>query len=167
MTNNDSETGTADTQHFNLSVSVDRPTFIRFMNPSRTIFFNAQAFFSYIDGWNSGFTADGPFNARMTFAMSTGYWQDRVLPSLVFVHDFTSVSGGVLPSLTYRFSQSFSATVGLAAFYGRVQDKNPALVPIGTASGGAGVGSQRSYVENGLASVRARDEVFLRIRYTF
>jgi hypothetical protein len=29
------------------------------------------------------------------------------------------------------------------------------------------VGSQQAYVENGLSSVRDRDEIFMRMRYTF
>jgi len=167
LVDNDSPEGSVDVQTWNLSISMDRPTFIRFLNPNRTFFFNVQAFLQYVTGYRSSFTSNGPVNATVTFGASTGYWQDRVLPALLFVHDLGSVSGGVVPSLTYRFTQSFSVTVGAAAFYGRVQQKTAALVSLGTPMGGAGPGSQHSYVENGLSSVRDRDELFLRLRYTF
>jgi hypothetical protein len=146
---------------------VDRPTFIRFLNPSRTFFFNAQLFLNTIAGYRQSFASNGPVIARTTFAVSTGYWQDRVLPSLLWAHDWNSISGALIPSMTYRITQSFSVQVGLAMFYGRVQTKTPALVPFAAPSAGAGRGSQQSYVENGLSSVRDRDEVFMRMRYTF
>lgn len=167
FSDNDSPEGVTNAQAYNLSISVDRPTFIRFLNPARTFFFNSQVFLQYIDGFRGSFLANGPFNATMTFAVSTGYQQDRLLPSLVVAHNFNSISGAVIANLTYRFTQSFSVQVGLANFYGRVEDRVAALVPVGAPSAGAGLGSQRSYVENGLSSVRDRDEVFLRLRYTF
>jgi hypothetical protein len=167
MVDNDEFDGLTDTEHFNLAISVDRPTFIRFLNPSRTFFFNAQLFLNVISGWRSSFAANGPVLARTTFGASTGYWQDRLLPSLVWAHDWNSISGALIPTMTYRITQSFSVQIGLAVFYGRVQTKTAALVPIGAPSAGAGVGSQQSYVEDGLSSVRDRDEVFMRVRYTF
>ena len=58
-------------------------------------------------------------------------------------------------------------TVGGAAFYGRVETTTAPLSGIVGSSGGAGRGSDRAYVENGLSSIRDRDEVFLRLRYAF
>jgi len=157
----------AETDLYNLSISVDRPTFIRFLNPSRTFFMNSQLFVQYVGDYHKSFLDNGPVNTRMTFAVSTGYHQDRLLPSFLVAHDFPSDSGALITSLTYRYTENFSATVGLAAFYGRVQTKDAPLTGLTGPPGGAGAGSQRSYVENGLTSVRNRDEVFLRIRYTF
>ena len=81
--------------------------------------------------------------------------------------DRRSSSGAVLPSITYRFSQSFSVQLGVAWFFGRTQSKDSALVPLGVQNNGAGDGSYHTYVENGLSSVRDRDEIYARIRYTF
>jgi hypothetical protein len=54
-----------------------------------------------------------------TFAVFTGYFQDRFLPQLVTVFDFRSQSGGFLPSISYRFTEAFSVTFGVSFFIGR------------------------------------------------
>lgn len=167
MADNGEFDGLSDTQHFNLTASMDRPTFIRFLNPSRTFFFNSQVFLQYIDGYHDSFVANGPLNALFTFAVTTGYFQDRLSPSLVLAHETRSVSGAVIGSLTYRYTTNFSVTIGIAGFYGREERATAPLSPIAGPSGGAGKGSQRAYVENGLSAIRDRDEVFLRLRYTF
>jgi hypothetical protein len=167
MANNDEFDGLSTTQHFNLSISVDRPTFVRFLNSSRTFLFNSQLFLQYIDGHERGMAANGPLNATATFLAATAYHQDRLIPTLTLVHDFNSVSGAVITALTYRYTTHFSISVGLAAFYGRVQTKRAALTGLAGPSGGAGKGRNRSYVQNGLSSVRDRDELSLRLRYTF
>jgi hypothetical protein len=152
---------------FNLTISMDRPTFINFLNQNRTFFINTQWFFQYIAGYEDSFTSNGPFNVLATFAVSTGYYQDRLLPSLVMVYDFQSGSGAGIPKLQYRFNEAFSATVGAAFFFGRFQSKDAPLTPIGGNPIRGGGNAEKSFVENGLAVVRDRDEVFLMLRYTF
>ena len=66
---------------YNLTLSVDRPTFINFLNQSRTFFFNSQMFFQYVPGYKNSFSANGPWNFLFTFTAQTGYFQDRLLPS--------------------------------------------------------------------------------------
>ena len=88
--NNDSFVGVSDSDALNLTVSVDRPTFINFLNPNRTFFFNSQWFVSYLTDWDDGYTVNGPWNVLFTFAMFTGYFQDRVQPQFVTVYDFRS-----------------------------------------------------------------------------
>jgi hypothetical protein len=151
----------------NLVISVDRPTFINFLNRSRTFFFNSQIFFQYLVGYEDSLAVNGPFNARATFTVATGYYQDRMIPQLTLVHDFSSQSGGVLPALTWRFSESYQITVGANLFYGRVEQTQAALVPRGGLAGGAGKGAYHSYVEEGLSVLRDRDEIYLRLRMTF
>lgn len=167
MADNDDFEGLSSTQHLNLTTSMDCPTFIRFLNPFRTFFFDAQLSLQYIDGYHGSFVANGPLNALFTFAVSTGYFQDRLAPSFVLAHDTRSVSGAAIGSLTYRYTTNLSVTIGAAGFYGRQERITAPLSPIAGPSGGAGRGSQRAYVENGLSSIRDRDEVFLRLRYTF
>ena len=73
------ETTSRDSRRLNLTVSVDRPTFINFLNPNRTFFFNTQWFFQYLHGLRHGL--HGPtvrFNVLFTFAIFTGYFQDRL-----------------------------------------------------------------------------------------
>jgi hypothetical protein len=168
MTDNaDWRDGIKRADQYNLTVSIDRPTFINFLNPNRTFFFNTQWFIQYVDGYESSFPSNGPWNVLATLAITTGYFQDRMQPSLVFVYDFMSVSGAALPQLTYRYNENFSITVGLAMFMGRQQLVDMPTNPIGGAQNRTGPHAFKDPVENGLSPIRDRDEVFLRLRYTF
>ena len=108
-TDNDSFAGVSQSDTMNLTISVDRPTFINFLNPGRTFFFNSQVFFQYVTDYKAGYTSNGPFNMLGTFTIQTGYFQDRLLPGITFVYDVNSNSGAILPQLTYRFTENFSA----------------------------------------------------------
>jgi hypothetical protein len=167
FTDNNSLQGVNTGDTFNVTVSVDRPTFINFLNQNRTFFFNSQVFFQYINNYKSGFVNNGPFNMLGTFTIQTGYFQDRLLPNVTFVYDLNSNSGAALPSITYRFTENFSATVGMNFFWGRWEYEDSAIAPLGTIGTEQGKLAYRDGVENGLAVVRERDEVFLRLRYTF
>ena len=167
VADNDQFDALAHVDLYNLVVSVDRLTFIRFLNRSRSFFMNLQLFFQYVEDYRSSFPRDGPFNTLATFTVATGYHQDRLVPSVTFVHDFPSSSGAVLASVSYRYTENLSIQVGANAFYGSVRSLEAPLVAPGTAAGGAGKGAQRFYVENGLSQIRDRDEFFLRLRYTF
>jgi hypothetical protein len=145
---------------------VDRPTFVNFLNQNRTLFINSQWFFQYVNGYERGFTSNGPWNVLATFTVSTGYFQDRLLPSVTLVYDFGSVSGGILPEITYSFTANFSASVGLAGFWGSFQKRVPPLYQ-NALDPRVGRGAYNSFVENGLSAIRERDELWLRIRYTF
>jgi hypothetical protein len=159
--------GLANANNYNLTVSVDRPTFINFLNANRTFFFNAQLFTQYQDGYVESFPSNGPWNFLGVLTAATGYFQDRLLVSMTGVWDVQSDSGAWLPQATYRFTENFSASFGLAAFNGRVQNVKMALNPVAGDSTRTGRGAYRDFAENGLAPVRDRDEVFLRVKYTF
>jgi hypothetical protein len=166
-TDNDSFTGRSDSDTVNMTISVDRPTFINFLNPNRTFFFNSQIFFQYITSYKAGFVSNGPFNMLGTFTVQTGYFQDRLLPSLTFVYDLNSDSGAMLPQISYRFTENFSATVGMNFFFGRWEYVDKAIAPLGVVGTEVGRNAYQDGVENGLSVVRERDEAYLRLRYTF
>ena len=110
---------------------MDRPTFVNFLNANRTFFFNAQLFVRYLPHYNGSYDTNGPFTALGTFAITTGYFQDRLLPSLVLIHDLKSASqGGVIAQVSYRFNESFSATIGMLTFYGQPRNNRVAFYPI-------------------------------------
>jgi len=167
FTNSESFNNITRADTYNLTVSVDRPTFINFLNPNRTFFFNSQWFFQYVGGYKKGFTANGPWNVLATFTVQSGYFQDRLLPSFTFVYDVFSTSGAFLPQIAYRFSENFSATIGVLAFWGREQLVDMPVNEIAPAGDRNGANIFKDSVENGLSLVRNRDEVFLRLRYTF
>jgi hypothetical protein len=153
-----------------LTVSIDRPTFIHFLNDSRTFFFNMQWFFEYMPGYvggrsnQRGFETNGPWTQLGTFTIQTGYFQDRLQPALTFVYDVQSASGGIVFQNTFRFSANLSLTFGVNNFFGRPQSwYNP--ISLG-ALGESNQSWQREKFER-LNAVRERDEVFMRLRYTF
>jgi hypothetical protein len=146
---------------------VDRPTFINFLNPGRTFFFNMQWFFGYVPAYQGVgvFTTNGPYTQLGTFTVSTGYFQDRLLPSVTFVHDVGSNSGGILGQMVYRFTEAFSVTIGISNFYGQAQVGRIPLRQIGLQNNGRGFTEQLRF--NGLSAVAERDEISAVLRYTF
>ena len=161
------DNGVSDTDSLNLTVSIDRPTFINFLNANRTFFFNTQWFLQYLTNYSGGFSQNGPVNVLFTFAMFTGYYQDRLLPTMVTVFDFGSHSAGLLPSITYRFNEAFSVTTGVNMFFGQGQYKDMPVRAFAPTSGRAGKHAYQDGVENVLSAINRRDEVFVRLRYTF
>jgi hypothetical protein len=164
---NDERDGLRTVDTYNLTVSVDRPTFVNFLNPNRTFFVNSQWFVEYIDGYEKGFPGTGPWNVLFTFTVLTGYFQDRLNPSITSVYDFRSNSGALLPQITYRFTENFSATFGLASFYGRSQYRTTSLTQIGPANRVGSHAYKDSVGSNGLSVLDTRDEIYLLVRYTF
>jgi hypothetical protein len=164
---NSSYLGTTESDDFNLTVSIDRPTFINFLNANRTFFINTQWFFQYRANYNDGMPANGPFNVLATLAFFTGYYQDRLNPSMIFVWDFMSSSGAALPQINYRFSESFSVTLGASLFMGGQQLVEMPVNGIAPAGPRAGSNAYMDGFEPGLAVVRDRDEVWMTLRYTF
>lgn len=152
---------------YNLTVSVDRPTFINFLNANRTFFFNSQWFFQYIEGYRESFTTNGPLNVLATFTLQTGYFQDRLTPTITFVYDFNSGSGGFLPGFLYRFNDSFSAEFGVNYFFDKWDEKEMPLTVLEPEANRGGRYRNSIFVQNGLSPVGDKDEVYLRIRYTF
>jgi hypothetical protein len=127
---------------------------------------NSQWFVRYIDDYRQGgYVAHGPVSVLGTFTVVTGYHQDRLLPSFTWVHDIRSSSGGAIGQFTYRFSTEFSATVGIAGFYGHPEPLPVAVrQPIPTNLGGEYRAHNRY---NGLIPLAERDEIYLLLRYTF
>jgi hypothetical protein len=166
LANNDAFDGNNEVDQYNLTISVDRPTFINFLNANRTFFINAQVFFRYVDGYEESFTSNGPWNVLAVLSINTGYFDDRLLPAMNLVYDLRSNSGAWIPQVQYRYSAEFSVTFGLAVFTGNEEARDMAISPLSLGNR-AGRHAYRDFVENGISAVRDRDEVFLRIRYTF
>jgi len=151
----------------NMTLSVDRPTFINFLNANRTFFINSQWFIQYVPDYKSSFGSNGAWNVLFTLFAQTGYFQDRLLPSMTFVYDVMSNSGAFLPQISYRFSENFSLSIGALAFWGRRQLIDMPLNEIGPTSNRSGPFAYQDSTENGLSLLRNRDEIFARLRYTF
>ena len=168
LQSNNSFTGVTDGNDlYRLTISADRPTFINFMNANRTFFINTQWFFEYVNGYQRGYLQDGPWDIFGVFAIATGYFQDRLLPSLTLVYFVRNNSAAVLPEITYRFTENFQATVGLAAFMGRDQERVMPINDINIVGSRFGRNAYKTTVSNGLSIIRERDEIYFRLRYTF
>ena len=163
----DEPEGITESDELNFTVSVDRPTFIHFLNPNRTFLFNTQWFTSYAPEHRDSFPSNGPVNVFFTFSVSTGYFQDRMTPELLTVYEFASRSGGILPSLQYRLTESLSVTVGVLWFFGRTQLTDMPVQEVSPVVNRAGRNAYRVGVDNGLSGIRKRDEVFVRLRWSF
>lgn len=152
---------------YNLTISVDRPTFINFINPGRTILFNMQWFLGYVPDYQgqARFSTNGPYTQLGTFTATTGYFQDRLLPSVTVVHDVGSNSGAILAQMTYRFTESFSTTIGVSNFYGSPQWGNLPLSQLGVQNNGGNFMERLRF--QGLSAIAERDEIFAALRYTF
>jgi hypothetical protein len=167
VVDNDSPNYIRDVQLYHLTVSIDRPTFINFLNPNRTFFMNTQWFFQYVSGYRDSFNMNGPLNVLATFAVFTGYYQDRLLPKFVAVYDFNSRSGGFLPQVGYRFTEALSAEVGVSLFIGHTQMKDMPIRGLAPVSNRAPPNQYQVGVDNMLSHFRHRDEIWLRLRWTF
>jgi hypothetical protein len=150
-----------------LTVSVDRPTFVNFLNANRTIFFNAQFFVRWIDGYtDKRLTPDGPFSLLSTLTFFTGFWQDRLLTSVTAIHELESNSGGLIVNFSYRMTENFSVSTGLTTFHGEPRSMRAPRTPIQASSTlGNDYESRSRY--NGLTPVSDREELYVIFRYTF
>jgi len=167
LPNGDRFSGFSTHNTLNLTVSVDRPTFINFLNSNRTFLFNTQWFMRYIVGYQgqNWMAVEGPFSLLGTFTVATGYFQDRLLPALTLVHDVGSTSGAAIMSLTYRYSEVFSLTFGLATFYGGPRLLNIPLQQPTLGNNGPGFDPRIRY--DGLSALAESDQVSFQLRYTF
>ena len=87
--------------------------------------------------------------------------------SNTFVYDVMSNSGAILPSVSYRFNDAFSVTVGGNVFMGRQQLRDAPINEIRPGLNRVGENAYKDAVENGLSALRERDEIYLTLRYTF
>ena len=166
LADHDRVDGLTEVDQFNLTISVDRPTFVNFLNANRTFFINTQWFFRYVSGYRDSFASNGPFNVLAVLAVNTGYFDDRLNPGVQLVYDFRSNSGAAIAQVQYRYSSDFSVTFGFALFGGREELVDTSLSPT-VLSDRVGRHAYKDVMENGLSAVRDRDELFLMLRYTF
>ena len=147
---------------YNLTVSIDRPTFVNFLNANRTFFFNAQFFFRYRAAGSSS-----ELDLLSTFSILAGYFQDRLLPNVTFVYDARSTTWAVLPQIQYRYTEAFSIVFGAQFFGGKPTIIDMPVNGLGPASNQQGRYAYEVASDDGVSIVRSTDNVFLRLRYAF
>ena len=165
--NADEFDGRNNSDDFNITLSMDRPTFVNFMNANRTVFINTQWFFRYRTNFSRGNGPNGPWNLLGTVTAFTGFFQDRLNPRITFVYDVQSQSGGFLPEVQYRYNEAFSITVGAQIFFGRTQFNSIGLASIGPAANQQGPRAYQAGFPTGLGLFRDLDQFYMRLRYSF
>ena len=158
-----------------LSVSIDRPTFINFLNPSRSFFLNFGFFLRYIPRYHGGSddrdglygTAESAFSVgNVSLTAITTYFQDKLSPRVTIVWDPTTSTYGVISGVGYRFNDSFSTAFGLNHFFGSFKQTRTALFPV-TLLAGIGAVDLTAESGRGFAPARNRDVASMILRYTF
>ena len=150
---------------YNLTVSVDRATFINFLNANRTFLFNSQWFYRYVAGFKTHEMNGNRWDVLGTFTVATGYFQDRLFPSYTAVHDFRTGSGAGITGITYRYNEAFSVSFGFQFFYGGPKRVPYANFPLAISNQSPPYNVRTSYP--GLSVLSETDQMTLRLRYTF
>ena len=167
FSDNNSWEATSQADTYNLTLSVDRPTFVNFLNQNRTFFFNTQWFFQYVDGYERGFTSNGPFNMLATFTVTTGYFQDRLLPGFTIVYDFAIALGSRAGERDLPLHGELLGDGRHGRILRALPDQDALALDRLHSSNRVGRGAYQSFVENGLSPIRERDELYFTLRYTF
>ena len=115
-----------------------------------------------------GWAPNGAFSALFTNTITTGYFQDRLNPSLVTIYDFNSRSGGVsavgaVP--LYRIvlgSHRDWGSSSVAPSFRRWPSIRSALPRTASART-----PTRTVPSNSYQGIRRRDEIWMRLRWTF
>ncbi len=172
-----------DTNVMRFSLGMDRPTFIKFLNPNRTFFLSGQIFHTWLinhDGSNTRGMLTDQNTWIFTFFAQGQYMRDRLTPQGFIVWDQQSNGWIAGSQIQYLFNNNWSAAIGgNFQWSGRRNERHdngaftsfvrPPDVP-GTAQGGRGVPIQRTFfgdAQNGATCCRKNDEVFFRLQYQF
>ena len=101
-------------------IGIDRPTFIRWLNPNRSFLISAQLFGQHlldhheetgISGAKVGM-ADWEENWIGTLLFQGNYMNDRLNPKIIFARDFRAHGNAIAPSLEYLLSDHWRINVG-------------------------------------------------------
>ena len=85
------------------------------------------------------------------------------------MYDVQSVSGAATFSFTYRYADNFSVALGAAYFFGHREFIDTSINGIGPGGNrpNTGPNTYKDSIEPGLSLIRDRDELWMRLRYTF
>lgn len=119
-------------------LGIDRPTFVPFLNPNRTISFGFQAFVTQVveggDMKDAGLTLNGSHPNENTTMFSlganTGYMQDRINPSILWIYDPGRQGNYLQVGTEFRFTDNILWYVGATLYDGK-SDTNAANDNIG------------------------------------
>jgi len=111
-------------------VGVDRPTFIRFLNPNRSFLFSLQVFGQHLLDHELITTPAGEAgmpdwknNILATLLIQGGYYSDRLTPTILMAYDFQAHAYVLGPSVSWLFSDNWSMVLGANLKFGRSKNE--------------------------------------------
>ncbi|NLN59528.1 MAG: hypothetical protein GX147_02245 [Deltaproteobacteria bacterium] len=112
-------------------LGIDRPTFVKFLNPTRTVSFGFQAFVTQVvehrkDIKKDGLTLNGSHPSQTTtmfsFSADTGYMQDRIKPNMLYIFDPGRKGHYLQVGTEFRLSDNILWYVGATLYDGKHSD---------------------------------------------
>lgn len=157
---------------FRASLGMDRPTFIKFLNPLRTFFLSAQIFNTHYMDWEgdrfAGFVP-AQDNFIYSFFVQTQYMRDRLIPNAFYVYEDssqTSVWGG---SVQFLIDNHFSVKGGFHIIAGGKDDAKFDVGPFASFALDRTFNQEAVFglVKQGIGALEDNDEVYLQLQYQF
>jgi hypothetical protein len=179
---------------FRSVVGIDRPTFIPFINPSRTTLISAQIFYQHIfdhererNTLGTAGMADWQHNVIGTLLIKAFLVNDRVSPQVITAYDVAARAGVTAPSVDWIVNDHVKLTVGanikwvtgdldryevddcrscnpFAPFTAPFGDADP-LTPF--SRGLSGLEPLGRFRAGPIGAARKEDEIFATLRYAF
>jgi len=129
-------------------IGLDRPTWIKFLNPHQTFFLSAQVFMTHVLNHEDGIADDGaPIKSKdpvVTGVVNTQYLHGRLTPQVFAAYKIYGDGLIVGGSLDYQYSNHLGFKVGANSISGRPNSPYA-----------------------GFGGFSDRDEFFARVRYSF
>jgi hypothetical protein len=162
----------ADTNIYRWVLGIDRPTFIRFLNPTRSFFLSMQAFGTHLPDVNAG-RFGNPNGAQdnfiFTFFVQNQYFRDQLVYLLFGAYGTTGVDGTLGGNAEYLLTNHWSVQIGVTAFLGTTREHDLTTFARFTTDGrpfsesGFGIG----HMQAGGSERNQMNEFWGRIRYRF
>jgi hypothetical protein len=162
----------ADTNVYRWVLGIDRPTLIRFLNPTRSFFLSFQAFGTHIPdarGGRFGIPLGANNNFIFTFFVQNQFMRDQLVYLLFGAYGTTGNDATLGGNAEYLITNNWSVQLGITAFLG--ERKEHSLGPFGGFTGdgrpvsetGFGIG----HMQAGGSERNQMNEFWGRIRYRF
>jgi hypothetical protein len=162
----------ADTNVYRWVLGIDRPTLIRFLNPTRSFFLSFQAFGTHIPdarGGRFGIPQGANNNFIFTFFVQNQFMRDQLVYLLFGAYGTTGNDATLGGNIEYLITNNWSVQLGITAFLG--ERKEHGLGPFGGFTGdgrpvsetGFGIG----HMQAGGAERNQMNEFWGRVRYRF
>jgi hypothetical protein len=162
----------ADGNIYRYVIGIDRPTFIRWLNPNRSFFLSLQAFGTHIPDVHAG-RYGNPNGANdnfiFTFFVQNQFMRDQLVYLLFGAFGTTGVDGTTGGNVEYLITNNWSVQLGATAFLGSRREHDLSTFAVFTtdrrpfSESGFGIG----HMQAGGSERNQMNEFWGRIRYRF